>query len=115
MKEITSVEEFKKAIAREAVIDFNADWCGPCQMLKPTLEKFADRVAIFGVNIDELPELAEEFEVQSIPCLVKFSGGAETDRIVGLVPERRLRKWLDYDNQDVEDDRSEGDDEGGEA
>lgn len=97
MKEVTSIEEFKEAITGKAVVDFNADWCGPCQMMRPMLEKSAgeSEFEIVGVNIDELPELAEEYGVAGIPCLVKFAEGKEIGRNVGLLPERKLKKFLE--------------------
>lgn len=97
--EITSVEEFRKVVLESqtpVVVDFNADWCGPCQMLKPKIEKLAEGGAkIASVNIDELDDLAEEYEVASIPCLVKFAGGKEIDRKVGLLPEKKVAKFVE--------------------
>ncbi len=69
------------------VADFNADWCGPCRMLAPVLEDFAEEhknVKVVSINIDEEDELAEEYDVSSIPCLVFFKDGVEFDRSVGF-------------------------------
>ncbi len=95
--EIKSKAEFQeKVLSSEEpiVVDFYADWCGPCQMLKPKLEKFSESAKIAAVNIDEVSELAEEYEVASIPCLVKFAEGKEQKRIIGLVPIPKLKKFL---------------------
>ena len=70
--------------------DFNAGWCGPCRAMKPMLDELAegnDAYKIVSIDIDEEDELAEEFEVSSIPCLVVFKGGEEVNRSVGLIPK----------------------------
>jgi len=95
MQEINQ-EDFQKVVleAEGAVlVDFNADWCGPCQMMKPILEEFAaenSEVKVVGVNIDDNGELAERYEVSSIPCLVVFRDGKEVKRTVGVQSKKRL-------------------------
>lgn len=79
------------------LVDFNAEWCPPCQALHPILEELAEEggdFKIVAVDIDDQDELAEEYEVSSIPCLVVFNGGEETERKVGLQPKKRLQKML---------------------
>lgn len=79
------------------LVDFNAEWCPPCQALHPILEELAEEggdFKIVSVDIDDQDELAEEYEVSSIPCLAVFNGGEETDRKVGLQPKKRLQKML---------------------
>jgi len=69
------------------IVDFYADWCGPCRAMAPTLDKFAasrDDVSVVKVNIDKHPELASEYGVRSIPTLLGFAGGVETGRSVGV-------------------------------
>ena len=97
--EITSAdfEEVVLKSEKPVLVDFNATWCGPCRMLKPTLDAIAAErsdVTVVGVDIDENMELAEEYEVFSIPCLVLFKDGAEADRSVGLVPKDRVLALL---------------------
>ena len=77
--------------------DFNADWCGPCRAMRPMLEELAQSdpgYKIVSIDIDAESELAEEYDVTSIPCLVLFKGGAEADRSVGLVDKGTLLKLL---------------------
>jgi thioredoxin 1 len=80
------------------LVDFYADWCGPCRMLTPTLQQlaaeFGDRVKIVKVNVDEEPELANQFQVESIPTLVFVANGTVVGRTAGLVPEAGLRRAL---------------------
>lgn len=80
------------------LVDFYADWCGPCRRLAPTLERlaveFAGRATIVKFNVDEEPALAEQFRIESIPTLVLFSGGKVVGRATGLAPEAGLRNAL---------------------
>ncbi|MBP5656068.1 thioredoxin [Candidatus Saccharibacteria bacterium] len=99
------IEGTKKNFAKEVLqskkpvlVDFNAEWCPPCQALHPILEELAeerDDFKIVMVDIDTEDELAEEYEVGSIPCLVSFKAGEETDRRVGLQPKKRLIKMME--------------------
>lgn len=82
---------------QRVLVDFNASWCGPCMMLKPIIEEFAestDAVKVVSVDIDEEEELAEKYGVSSIPCLVLFDKGEEIKRNVGLVSKKDLEKMV---------------------
>ena len=94
-------EGFNKALAQPGllVVDFWADWCGPCKMLGPVIEKLAelyDGKAVVGkVNVDDEPELAQRFGVMSIPTVVFLKSGAEFDRKVGVMPADAFAAVLD--------------------
>ena len=77
--------------------DFYADWCGPCKMLRPALDAIAEErtdVKVVAVNIDENPDLADEFDISSIPCVILFKNGAEADRSIGLKPKEMIEEML---------------------
>lgn len=82
-----------------AMVDFWADWCGPCKMVAPVVEKIADdydgKALVAKVNIDEEPELAQKFGVMSIPTLVFLKNGREVDRKVGVMPPETFTSVLD--------------------
>lgn len=79
------------------LLDFYADWCGPCQMMKPTIEEFEKahpEIKVTSVNIDEDEELAEKYGVSGIPCLVVLKDGEEVRREVGVMPLKKLEKMV---------------------
>ena len=81
-----------------ALVDFYADWCGPCRMMAPILEAVsAERadIKVAKVNVDESSELAAKFGVMSIPTLVVLDDGEEIKRIVGARPKDALLKEID--------------------
>lgn len=78
---------------RTVLVDFYADWCGPCQMLEPIVERLAAETpaTVAKVDIDELRELARENEVQGVPTMLLYEDGELSERIVGLREEGTLR------------------------
>ena len=99
MKEITE-SEFQIATSNGVVlIDFSAEWCGPCKAMMPVIQRVSDqydgKLQIFTVDIDKSPELAMRHGVMSVPTFLLFKAGSVVDRVVGAVPERELRKRID--------------------
>lgn len=81
------------------LVDFFAEWCGPCKMLAPSLDELSEEgYTIYSVDIDKNPELAAEYGVMSIPTLIFFKDGEKMDRIVGLTAKSALKDKLDYYN-----------------
>lgn len=88
-----------KQSPRPVVVDFWAPWCGPCKMVKPTLEKLAQeydgRVDFWAINADESQELLRTLKVYGIPTLVAYENGAETVRYVGAKPANVLKSLFE--------------------
>ena len=80
------------------VVDFWAEWCGPCRMIAPALDEIAgamgDKVKIVKLNVDENPLTAGKYGVMSIPTLMIFKGGQMASRQVGAAPKAKLQQWI---------------------
>lgn len=93
-------ENFEQEVlqAKQPVlVDFWAEWCGPCQMLLPTIEELADEVKdakICKVNVDEQPELAERYGVMSIPTLVVIKDGKTVNKVMGVRTKEEIQQML---------------------
>lgn len=77
------------------ILDFYADWCGPCQMMKPTMvefEKAHPEIKVTAINIDDDEAMAEKYGVSSIPCLVVLKDGEEVGRAVGVLSMKKMEK-----------------------
>ncbi|MBX9775721.1 MAG: thioredoxin [Xanthobacteraceae bacterium] len=80
------------------VVDFWAEWCGPCRMIAPALEEIAgslgEKVKIVKLNVDENPQTAAKYNIQSIPTLMIFKDGNMSSRQVGAAPKQKLEQWI---------------------
>ena len=100
MVKVISGEQFNEVKEAGAeVVDFYADWCGPCKMMSPVLDGLSDsyegKVSFFKINVDDNQELASEYGISSIPNLVMFKNGEKVSDSVGFKPEEALKGWID--------------------
>ena len=96
-----SLDNFDNEISSSntrVLVDFWAEWCGPCKMLGPILEEISedlkDKLQVVKVNLDENQDLAMKYSIRSIPTLLLFIGGDLVDTKVGLLPKSDLVEWL---------------------
>jgi len=94
-------ENFKKEVLESnvpVVVDFYATWCGPCRMLAPIISEVANEVGesakICKLDIDESPELAEEYGIESVPTLLRFDGGVVVNGFTGFAPKEEILALL---------------------
>lgn len=93
---ITQAEFAEKAenVPYPVLVDFFATWCGPCKMMAPVLEEVAlakqGKAAVYKVDVDQEPELAQRFGVMSVPTLIVFKGGTAAQQFVGVQPKQAL-------------------------
>jgi thioredoxin 1 len=84
--------------AEPVVVDFWAEWCGPCRMIAPALEEIAGalngKVKIVKLNVDENPAVAAKYGIMSIPTLMLFKNGELASRQVGAAPKQKLEQWI---------------------
>ena len=83
---------------KPVVVDFWAEWCGPCRMIAPALEEIAGtlngKVKIVKLNVDENPQTAAKYGIQSIPTLMIFKNGQMASRQIGAAPKQKLEQWI---------------------
>ena len=95
-----SADNFKKEVLEESktvVVDFYADWCGPCKMISPVVEAVAkenEQAKFVKINVDDAQELAMEYNIMSIPTLVVIKNGEEVNRTVGLLDKSELLELI---------------------
>ena len=99
MLKVVNENNFEEEVLKKekVLIDFNADWCGPCKMLGPVVETVSNDitdVSFVSVNVDENPNLAKKYGVMSIPCLVVLEKGEEIKRSVGLISRDEIEKLV---------------------
>lgn len=83
---------------KKVLLDFYADWCGPCRMVSPIVDEIAQErgdILVGKINVDENPELAAAFDVASIPTLVVMQGGAVVNRAMGARPKAQILALLE--------------------
>tara|TARA_Y100000022_G_scaffold66375_1_gene57029 strand:+ start:379 stop:702 length:324 start_codon:yes stop_codon:yes gene_type:complete len=97
-----SLDNFDNEISSSNIpvlVDFWAEWCGPCKSLGPILEEISkdlrDKLQVVKVNLDENQDLAMKYSIRSIPTLLLFKEGELVDTKVGLLPKSELVEWLD--------------------
>ncbi len=94
----TNFDEEVLSASQPVLLDFWAEWCGPCRMLSPVVDEiadqYADSVKVGKVNIDEEPELAQKFGVMSIPTLILFKDGQPVQTSVGVKPKAAIEDML---------------------
>ena len=97
LKHLEKLEDFEKILKEgDVLVDFYADWCGPCQMLAPNLEKLAEesKITILKIDVDEFGVIAQQFRVMNIPTLMLFKEGKLVKREMGYMPIERLRELI---------------------
>jgi len=95
----TSFEESVLKSDVPVLVDFWAEWCGPCKAIGPSIEQlateYAGKAKVFKLDVDSEGDLAQQYGVMSIPALLVFKGGKEVDRMVGAAPKAQIAALID--------------------
>ena len=90
-------EDFNEIIKNKVLVDFYADWCGPCKMLAMEIEKVVSEIDIdiVKVNVDEEEDIARRYGVMSIPTLILFENGQELKKTIGFMPKDKIKEFIE--------------------
>lgn len=94
IKHLDNKDDFNNFIKERVLVDFYADWCGPCKMLAPILKK-VDNIDILKVNVDAFPDLAANYGIMSIPTLILFENGKEIKKEIGFKTLEEIKKMCE--------------------
>ena len=100
MMKVVNSNEFKSEIEKDMVlVDFFAEWCGPCKMISPILDElqaeFEDKINIIKVNVDNSMDIAEQYNISNIPPLVLLKKGQEVQRLIGFSPKQVIKENIE--------------------
>ena len=102
MAEIIRQDVFEEKVLeadKPVLVDFYADWCGPCKMMIPVLDELsaekADELTIYKINVDENPDIARQYKVMSIPTLILFKDGQDFITVMGAMTKKDLWKQIE--------------------
>ena len=102
MAEIIRQDVFEEKVLeadKPVLVDFYADWCGPCKMMIPVLDELsaekADELTIYKINVDENPDIARQYKVMSIPTMILFKDGQDVKTVMGAMTKKDLWKQLE--------------------
>ena len=97
IKHYSKEEDFNEIIKNKVLVDFYADWCGPCKMLAMEIEKVASEIDIdiVKVNVDDEEEIARKYGVMSIPTLILFENEQELKKTIGFMPKDKIKEFIE--------------------
>ena len=100
MMKVVNSNEFKSEIEKDMVlVDFFAEWCGPCKMISPILDElqaeFEDKINIIKVNVDNSMDIAEQYNISNIPAWVGWKKGQEVQRLIGFAPKQGIKENIE--------------------
>ena len=94
IKHLENEQEFNELIKGRILVDFYADWCGPCKMLSPNIDEISNLIKVIKVNVDLHEDLSREYGVMSIPCLVLLENKKEIKRNIGYLSVDDLKSFI---------------------
>ena len=97
IKHYSKEDDFNEIIKNKVLVDFYADWCGPCKMLAMEIEKAASEIDIdiVKVNVDDEEDIARKYGVMSIPTLILFENGQELKKTIGFMPKDKIKEFIE--------------------